>query len=68
MLPRLTVESNKLGDCFGGREREIVLLAGIANDFKDDGNLKRADLYLNSLECQELWRLTAETQNVEIFM
>lgn len=67
-LPHLKVESNKLGECFGGSGREKVLLVGVTNYSKDDPNLKCTDLYLNSLEFQELWRLTAETQAVHIFM
>jgi len=39
MLPHLKMESNQLGECFGGRGREKVLLVGITNYFKDDGNL-----------------------------
>lgn len=68
MLPHLKVESNKLGECFGGRGRKKVLLVGVTNYSKDDPNLKCTDLYLNSLEFQELCRLTAETQAVHIFM
>lgn len=56
MLPYLKVESNTLGECFGGRGRERALFAGITHYFKDDADLKRADLYLGSSKFHKLWR------------
>lgn len=68
MLSYLKVEPNMLGECFGGRGREAVLLAAITNYFEDDAHLKHADLYLGSSRFHGLWRLTAETQTNQIFM